>query len=561
MFTSSPACHSLMKLLDALKSSRGVGLQIKIGFTIIGLTTLTLGGFGLYQYQNQQRRAQEKLTSLANTIAGQMALSVAIPVWNYNMEDLAAQVEAAMQEKELLAVVVSDSKTAVLISKRRDTEWNVVDMTGELTEEFPPIVRDLVYEGKSIGTVQVAMTTRFMQAELRQTIIETSIAIIALDMILFSGLLISLRVLMIAPLSRLLRVAPAMADGNFQQEIDTSRRDEIGLLSSAFGEMQVKIAEVVRDVKNSTAEVALRSREMSMVAEQMSQGASQQAAATEEVSASMEEMAANIRQTVDNAKITEEMAVKSADDARLGNHAVIEIIHAMEVIAERISIVQEIASQTNLLSLNAAIEAAKAQEYGKGFSVVAASVRELAHQSRSAADEIRRLVHSCVTLSAQAGEVLQRLAPNSEKTAELVQDINAANQEQFRGIEQVNRAIQQLDTVTQQNAATAEEVASSAESLTMQADTLQQTMAFFTVADIQTSVQAQEHDILELLHGLKKDRLVALLQSAISETPMSDASPKTLKPSASSALERRLEKRSDAPNVQDDDLDREFEHF
>lgn len=550
-----------MATSNALKSSKKSSLQVKIGITIIGLTTLTLGGFGFYQYHAQQNRAQEKLTSLANTIAEQMAISAAGPVWNYNMDDLARQVDAGMQIKELLAVAVSDRNAVTLLSKTRDEGWNVVETAGELTEEFPPVIRDMIYEGKSIGTVTIFMTTRFMKAELRQTVIEMSVAIIALDIILFSGLLISLRLLLIVPISHLLRVAPAMADGDFQQKITFTQHDEIGVLASAFEEMQTKISEVVWNVKTSTTEIALRSREMNIVAEQMSQGASQQAAATEEVSASMQEMAANIRQTADNAKITEEMAIKSAEDARAGNHAVIEIIHAMEVIAERVSIVQEIASQTNLLSLNAAIEAAKAQEYGKGFSVVAASVRDLARQSRSAADEIRTLVHSCVSLSAQAGEVLQQLVPNSERTAELVQDINAANQEQFRGVEQVNRAVQQLDTVTQHNAATAEQVASTAENLTTQADALQQTMAFFKVAEIQLSAQPQEKDILQLIRGIPKDRLVALLRSALSETPMNAASTKTQTPHLYSTLDHQRGEHSNTSNGQPDDLDQEFEHF
>ena len=363
------------------------------------------------------------------------------------------------------------------------------------------------------------------------------------------------------PMTQAMTVARKLAEGDFSVAVQVAHADEIGDLFRAFQEMQTKIAEVVLNVKTTAQDVAQRSREMNIVAEQMSEGASQQAAASQEVSSSMEEMAANIRQTADNAKITENMAIKSADDAREGNRAVIEIIHAMEVIAARISIVQEIASQTNLLSLNAAIEAAKAQEYGKGFSVVAASVRDLARQSRSAADEIRALVHSCVTLSAQAGEVLQRLVPNSEKTAELVQDINAASQEQSNSVEHVNLAIQQLDMVTQHNAATAEELTSTAESLTTQADGLQQVMAFFTVAEALSSVQTEEDDVLRMLQGLKKDRLVALLHSALSEAPTNAASPKTHRLSTHSVPNHRGEAHSKTLNDQDDNLDQEFEHF
>jgi methyl-accepting chemotaxis protein len=311
------------------------------------------------------------------------------------------------------------------------------------------------------------------------------------------------------------QAARQIANGDLTNQLSVRlSQDEIGVLANAFKEMQAKMAEVVRDVKASAQDVAQRSREMNAVANQMSSGAAEQAAATEEVSASMEEMAANIRQTAENAKLTESMAVKSADDARAGKQSVSEIIHAMEVIAERISVIQEIASQTNILSLNATIEAAKAQEYGKGFTVVASSVRELAHQSRTAADEIRVLVHSCVELSAQAGDVLKRLVPNSEKTAELVQEICASSQEQSAGVEHVNQAVQQLDTVTQHNASTSEELAATTEVMTRQAGVLQQAMAFFTINEAPSFTPAKEEELLQLLQGVEKEQLVAFLRKS-----------------------------------------------
>ena len=246
----------------------------------------------------------------------------------------------------------------------------------------------------------------------------------------------------------------------------------------------------------------------------------------------------------------------------------------MTVIAERISVIQEIASQTNMLSLNATIEAAKAQDYGKGFTVVASSVRDLAHQSRQSADEIRALVASCVTLSAKAGEVLERLVPNSQKTAELVQEINAASQEQSHGIEQVNQAIQQLDIVTQNNAGTSEELASTAETLTARADALQKMMAFFTVNEARSVMQGKEHEVLQLVHemdkeqlgalliqGMNKEQLLDLLTSALSSKPPSISNTAPAE-SVKSVVnhERRHAKNEDSAG-ENDELDNEFEHY
>ena len=154
-----------------------------------------------------------------------------------------------------------------------------------------------------------------------------------------------------------------------------------------------------------------------------------------------------------------------------------DIPSGMKNIAEKISIIEEIARQTNLLALNAAIEAARAGEHGKGFAVVAAEVRKLAERSGNAAGEISELSSSTVTVSEKAGEMLMKLVPDIQRTAELVQEIAAATGEQNSGAEQINKAIQQLDQVIQQNASASEEMASTSEELSSQAQQLQQTMS------------------------------------------------------------------------------------
>jgi methyl-accepting chemotaxis protein len=153
----------------------------------------------------------------------------------------------------------------------------------------------------------------------------------------------------------------------------------------------------------------------------------------------------------------------------------------MKEIASKISIIEEISRQTNLLALNAAIEAARAGEHGKGFAVVASEVRKLAERSQSAAGEISGLSTRSVAIAEQAGEMLTKMVPDIQRTAELVQEITASSKEQDTGAEQINKAIQQLDQVIQQNASASEEMASTSEELSSQAEQLSDAVAFFKI--------------------------------------------------------------------------------
>ena len=285
------------------------------------------------------------------------------------------------------------------------------------------------------------------------------------------------------PLAAANSLVGAVAEGDLRKKVEVTSKDEVGQMMTAINQMVDNLRKTVGSVAASSANVASGSEEMSSTAQQLSQGATEQSAAAEESTSSMEEMTSSIQQNADNARQTDKIASKAAEDGKTSGEAVARTVQAMKEVAEKINIIEEIARKTDLLALNAAVEAARAGEHGKGFAVVASEVRKLAERSQTAAAEISRLTSDGVKTADGAGQLLAKLVPDIQKTAELVREIAAASVEQSTGATQVSKAIQQLDQVIQQNAAASEEMASTAEELSSQAEVLQSAVAFFKVDD------------------------------------------------------------------------------
>ncbi len=271
--------------------------------------------------------------------------------------------------------------------------------------------------------------------------------------------------------------------GDLTKELKDISNDEVGEISLSFNDFIKTLNHIIFSIKTIAQGLLKLSGEVDSIAGDLRSSAVEHASNCEEILTSLEQISGNIAQNSENSSLTNELAGNTSKLTVEGSKAVSETVDAMKEITEMVTMIEDIAYQTNLLSLNAAIEAARAGGYGKSFAVVAGEVKKLAEKSRITSLKINELVSSSVGIAERAGMLLNKMVPDIMKISELINDITISAEEEDKGVSQINIGMSQINEVSQHSAATSEKLANTARELNTAAKKLHEMLDLFTVKE------------------------------------------------------------------------------
>ncbi len=516
------------RLATILRSVR-VGTRLALGFAVVLLVLCAVFAMVLTSVLQGQRRVEDVRQSMQERSAVLHDLSTAqltmvSVIRNAGLQQDAAAVNAdvdtatklmtaAKQSEQKLqasSVLPREKELLVAIQKSREQAQALAKEAADLTLSFSGDVAAKLLTGKFAlvnqgWAAQIAQLESFYDQQAREEVLASQSASsrgLKLGLILGALTLgaamaatIVLTRSVTVPLQSATNFAQRAAAGDLSAAVVPSGNDELTVLASSLDRMGTRLGQLIRAVQEGAQSVEHVSSTFARDGSALSDRTSRQAANLEETAAAMEQISVTAANNAVSLGRANELAAVAKEDASKSEaviHAVLESIQEIsqrsQRVGEVVNVVNQLAFQVNVLSLNAAVEAARAGNHGRGFAVVASEVRTLAQRSAAAAQEIKELIESSAqsvevgqTRAKGAGDAIASVVSSVNRVRALVDEVTRAIDEQSQGIAQINQAISDLDRGTQDNAALVERTATASVQLSEQAQSLARSTSAFTV--------------------------------------------------------------------------------
>jgi methyl-accepting chemotaxis protein len=342
----------------------------------------------------------------------------------------------------------------------------------------------LDFSGKTIGVIcYLKDISGQKRMEYTYSFIILGILILVLLVVFLTIRWISRRVVT-EPIARIQSMISRLSAGDLAVEFEFIKgNDEIGRMASELNSMVKRLSSFVRDIHQAADLLTEAGLSLSRVSGTMAESAQIQRTSLTELISSTDLMVSTMRKNMKDAARAMEIAHEANSKIREGSEVAVQTVEAMEKIAEKAFMINDIAYHTNILSLNTSVEAARAGALGKGFAVLAGEVRKLSEQSKASAKEIERLIENGSKLSETAGKKLAEVVPSISMTAGMVHSISLSSEHQVQSAEEMTEAIHGLQSGAVEQVSISDEILTNAQSLTMQAKKLKEMTTYFSIRE------------------------------------------------------------------------------